>query len=70
MVLCLCFDLLLSSNIIKLELMLCDVQPLFSPSILVDMMRPDGSSIISVLNGESLSADLAHELLGIQVYAQ
>lgn len=31
------------------------------------MMRPDGSSTISVLNGESLSAELAHELIGIQV---
>jgi len=40
---------------------------MFSPSVLVDMMRPDGSSAISVLNGESLSADLAHELMGIQV---
>jgi hypothetical protein len=28
-----------------------------------DMMRPDGSS--SVLSGEPLSADLAHELMGI-----
>ncbi|XP_058088943.1 uncharacterized protein LOC131235676 [Magnolia sinica] len=40
--------------------------PLFSPSILVEMIRPDGSSSVSVLNGESLSADLAHELMGIQ----
>lgn len=40
---------------------------MFSPSVLMDMMRPDGSSSISVLNGECLSADLAHELLGIQV---
>ncbi|KAK8970347.1 hypothetical protein KSP40_PGU008922 [Platanthera guangdongensis] len=46
---------------------LLDVQPLFSPSVLVDMMRPDGTSAISVLNGESLSADLAHELMGIQL---
>lgn len=30
-------------------------------------MRPDGSSSISVLNGEPLSAELAHELMGIQV---
>jgi len=48
-------------------LILYCVQPMFSPSVLVDMMRPDGSSAISVLNGESLSADLAHELMGIQV---
>lgn len=46
---------------------LLHMQPIFSPSILVDMMRPDGSSAISVLNGEALSADLAHELLGVQV---
>lgn len=31
------------------------------------MMRPDGSSTIPVLAGESLSAELAHEILGIQV---
>jgi protein SMG9 len=31
------------------------------------MMRPDGSSTISVLSRESLSAELAHELMGIQV---
>ncbi|ONK56269.1 uncharacterized protein A4U43_C10F5860 [Asparagus officinalis] len=48
------------------RLILLDAQPLFSPSVLVDMMRPDGLSTIYVLNGESLSADLAHELLGIQ----
>ncbi|KAH0449628.1 hypothetical protein IEQ34_020320 [Dendrobium chrysotoxum] len=45
----------------------CHSQPIFSPSVLVDMMRPDGTSAISVLNGESLSADLAHELMGIQL---
>lgn len=31
------------------------------------MIRPDGSSTISILGGESLSAELAHELMGIQV---
>lgn len=30
-------------------------------------MRPDGSSTISVLSGESMSAELAHELMSIQV---
>ena len=40
---------------------------MYSPSVLIDMMRPDGSSTIPVLNGEPLSADLAHELMGIQV---
>ncbi|XP_058085763.1 uncharacterized protein LOC131233166 isoform X3 [Magnolia sinica] len=49
------------------RLILLDTQPLFSPSILAEMIRPDGSSSVSVLNGESLSADLAHELMGIQL---
>ncbi|KAJ6809349.1 protein SMG9-like isoform X2 [Iris pallida] len=49
------------------RLILLDTQPVFSSSVLVDMMRPDGSSAISIINGESLSADLAHELLGIQI---
>ncbi|KAG6517029.1 hypothetical protein ZIOFF_020406 [Zingiber officinale] len=48
------------------RLILLDAQPIFSPSILVDMMKPDGSSAIPVLTGESLPADLAHELMGIQ----
>lgn len=43
------------------------LQPVYSPSVLIEMMRPDGSSTIPVLNGDSLSADLAHELMGIQV---
>ncbi|OAY70815.1 Protein SMG9 [Ananas comosus] len=49
------------------RLILLDTQPVYSPSLLVDMMRPDGSSTIPVLNGEPLSADLAHEMMGIQV---
>lgn len=49
------------------RLILLDTQPIFSPSVLAEMMRPDGSSSISVLNGENLSADLAHELMGIQL---
>ncbi|XP_042472868.1 protein SMG9-like isoform X2 [Zingiber officinale] len=49
------------------RLILLDAQPIFSPSILVDMMKPDGSSAIPVLTGESLPADLAHELMGIQL---
>ena len=40
---------------------------MFSPSVLAEIMRPDGSSTISVLSGESLSAELAHELMSIQV---
>ncbi|PIA58800.1 hypothetical protein AQUCO_00500618v1 [Aquilegia coerulea] len=49
------------------RLILLDTQPLFSPSVLAEMMRPDGSSTIPLLNGEPLSADLAHELIGIQL---
>lgn len=49
------------------RLILLDAQPVFSPSILVDMVRPDGLSTIPVLNGEPLSADLAHEIMGIQL---
>lgn len=45
---------------------LLDTQPVFSASVLAEMMRPDGSSSISVLSGEQLSAELAHELMGIQ----
>ncbi|KAJ6673030.1 hypothetical protein OIU79_024636, partial [Salix purpurea] len=41
-------------------------QPVFSPSVLAEMMRPDGSSTISVLSGENLSTELAHELTAIQ----
>ncbi|KAI5055022.1 hypothetical protein GOP47_0030167 [Adiantum capillus-veneris] len=46
---------------------LLDTQPLFSASVLTDLMRPDGSSSISVLAGESLPAELAHEMMGIQL---
>ncbi|EEF42349.1 conserved hypothetical protein [Ricinus communis] len=49
------------------RLILLDTQPVFSSSILAEMMRPDGSSTISVLSGENLSAELAHELMGIQL---
>lgn len=42
-------------------------QPVFSPSVLAEMMRPDGSSTIPVLSGETLSAELAHEIMNIQV---
>jgi len=31
------------------------------------MIRPDGSSTIPGIRGESLSAELAHELMDIQV---
>ncbi|KAK0596377.1 hypothetical protein LWI29_015086 [Acer saccharum] len=49
------------------RLILLDTQPVFSSSILSELMRPDGSSTISVLTGESLSAELAHHLMGIQL---
>lgn len=42
-------------------------QPVFSSSVLAEIMRPDGSSTIPVLSGESLSAELALELMSIQV---
>ncbi|KAK6926159.1 hypothetical protein RJ641_007878 [Dillenia turbinata] len=42
----------------------------FSTFVLAEMMRPDGSSTVSVLSGESLSAELAHELMGIQVVSE
>ncbi|KAK3226011.1 hypothetical protein Dsin_005873 [Dipteronia sinensis] len=48
------------------RLILLDTQPVFSSSILAELMRPDGSSTISVLTVESLSAELAHQLMGIQ----
>ncbi|KAL3524529.1 hypothetical protein ACH5RR_017363 [Cinchona calisaya] len=49
------------------RIILLDTQPVFSPSVLADMIRPDGSSTISVISGESLSAELAHELMTIQL---
>ncbi|KAK7307989.1 hypothetical protein VNO77_41527 [Canavalia gladiata] len=49
------------------RIVLLDTQPVFSASVLAEMMRPDGSSTISVLSGETLSAELAHELMGIQL---
>lgn len=48
------------------RLILLDTQPVFSPSVLAEMTRPDGSSTVPVLGGETLSSELAHELLGIQ----
>ncbi|EEC79873.1 hypothetical protein OsI_21375 [Oryza sativa Indica Group] len=49
------------------RVILLDTQPVFSPSVLIDMMKPDGSSAIPILSGDPLSADLAHELMGIQL---
>ncbi|XP_010261637.1 PREDICTED: protein SMG9-like isoform X1 [Nelumbo nucifera] len=49
------------------RLILLDTQPIFSPSVLAEMTRPDGSSTISVVSGEVLSADLAHEIMSIQL---
>ncbi|GAA0151502.1 hypothetical protein LIER_10210 [Lithospermum erythrorhizon] len=49
------------------RIILLDTQPVFSPSVLAEMIRPDGSSTVSVISGESLSAELAHELTSIQL---
>lgn len=49
------------------RIILLDTQPVFSPSVLAEMIRPDGSSTIPIISGESLSAELAHELLSIQL---
>ncbi|XP_047320848.1 nonsense-mediated mRNA decay factor SMG9-like [Impatiens glandulifera] len=49
------------------RIILLDTQPVFSPSLLSEIIRPDGSSTISVLSGEVLSAELAHELMNIQL---
>ncbi|XP_021725809.1 protein SMG9-like [Chenopodium quinoa] len=49
------------------RLILLDTQPVFSPSVLAEMTRPDGSSTVPVLGGETLSSELAHELLCIQL---
>lgn len=49
------------------RIILLDTQPVFSPSVLAETMRPDGSSTVSVISGESLSAELAHELMSIQL---
>ncbi|KAF7148573.1 hypothetical protein RHSIM_Rhsim03G0221300 [Rhododendron simsii] len=49
------------------RIILLDTQPVFSPSVLAEIIRPDGTSTISVLSGDSLSAELAHELMSIQV---
>ncbi|CAI9087043.1 OLC1v1021007C1 [Oldenlandia corymbosa var. corymbosa] len=50
------------------RIILLDTQPVSSPSVLAEMIRPDGSSTISVLSDESsLSAELAYELMNIQV---
>ncbi|CAI9302221.1 unnamed protein product [Lactuca saligna] len=49
------------------RIILLDTQPVYSPSILSEMIRPDGSSTISVLSGEPLPAELAHELMSIQL---
>ncbi|XP_044471306.1 protein SMG9-like [Mangifera indica] len=49
------------------RLILLDTQPVLTSSVLAEMMRPDGSSTVPVLGGESLSAELAHELMNIQL---
>ncbi|XP_058747725.1 uncharacterized protein LOC131620610 isoform X1 [Vicia villosa] len=49
------------------RVILLDTQPVFSASVLAEMMEPDGSSTISVMSGESLSAELAQEIMAIQL---
>ncbi|GER33471.1 protein SMG9 [Striga asiatica] len=49
------------------RIILLDTQPVFSPSVLAEMIRPDGSSTVSVISGEPLSAELAHEMMSIQL---
>lgn len=49
------------------RIILLDTQPVFSPSVLAEMIRPDGSSTVPVISGESLSAELAHEMMSIQL---
>ncbi|OIT37961.1 PREDICTED: protein SMG9-like [Nicotiana attenuata] len=49
------------------RIILLDTQPVFSPSVLAEMIRPDGSSTVPIISGESLSAELAHELMSIQL---
>ena len=43
------------------------LQPVFSPSVLAEITRPDGSSTVPVLSGETLPSELAYELMNIQV---
>ncbi|XP_009621075.1 uncharacterized protein [Nicotiana tomentosiformis] len=49
------------------RIILLDTQPVFSPSVLAEMIRPDGSSTVPIISGESLPAELAHELMSIQL---
>ncbi|CAM6094464.1 unnamed protein product [Calypogeia fissa] len=49
------------------RLILLDCQPVFSASVLMDLMRSDGFSNISEHNGDTLPAELAHELIGLQL---
>ncbi|KAK9740636.1 hypothetical protein RND81_03G050100 [Saponaria officinalis] len=46
---------------------LLDTQPVFSPSVLAEMTRPDGSSTVPLLTAETVSSELAHQVLGIQL---
>lgn len=49
------------------RIILLDTQPIFSPSILAEITRPDGSSTIPIFTGENMSAELAHEIMGIRL---
>ncbi|KAG0560396.1 hypothetical protein KC19_10G178000 [Ceratodon purpureus] len=49
------------------RIILLDTQPIFSASVLVDLMRPDGTSNTPVMGGETMSAELAQEIMGLQL---
>ncbi|XP_071712140.1 uncharacterized protein [Rutidosis leptorrhynchoides] len=50
------------------RIILLDSQPVFSPSVLAEMIRPDGLSTVSIFGGgEPLPAEMAHELMSIQL---
>ncbi|KMZ74691.1 Protein SMG9 [Zostera marina] len=49
------------------RLILLDTQPIFSSSILAEMMKSDGSSSIPIVDGDYVPAVLAHEIMGIQL---
>ncbi|EFJ17128.1 hypothetical protein SELMODRAFT_114916 [Selaginella moellendorffii] len=49
------------------RLILLDTQPIYSSSVLMDLTLPDGSSSLQLLSGESISGELAYELMGLQL---
>ena len=43
------------------------VQPVGSQSVLADILRPDGSAAVQLAGTDSLPADLAQEIMSLQV---